>query len=30
MPWEIYAGLTDGELEAMWMYLLSLPGEAAR
>jgi len=25
MPWEMYSGMTDGELQALWAYLQSLP-----
>jgi hypothetical protein len=25
MPWKEYAGLTDDELQATWLYLQSLP-----
>jgi hypothetical protein len=25
MPWDMYSGMTDVELEALWAYLQSLP-----
>jgi len=25
MPWQAYAGLTDADTEALWIYLQSMP-----
>ena len=29
MPWKSYASMTDGELEALWLYLRSVPAKAS-
>jgi hypothetical protein len=29
MPWPIYARMTDDELQAIWLYLQSLPPTVA-
>jgi hypothetical protein len=28
MPWEIFRGMTDDELNAIWLYLRSVPPRA--